>query len=80
MLSELHTARAVVLSLFATQFSFLCCKMQIRQLSSALRKKAEEELNETPSTITSSLKILRDWLKQQPHLHSVNPCKYQLVL
>ncbi|KOB73495.1 Uncharacterized protein OBRU01_10660 [Operophtera brumata] len=48
--------------------------MQIRQLSSALRKKAEEELNETPSTITASLKILRDWLKQQPHLHSVNPC------
>lgn len=50
--------------------------MEIRPLSPALRKMAEEELQETPSRITDNIKIIRDWMKQQPHLHAVKPSKY----
>lgn len=40
----------------------------IRPLSKALAKKAQEELNEKPEEIDDRVKELRIWIQRQPHL------------
>ncbi|KAG6446335.1 hypothetical protein O3G_MSEX004336 [Manduca sexta] len=44
--------------------------MTVRALSSVLRKKAEEEVNETPNVADAAIAQLRDWLHQKPHLRA----------
>ncbi|CAH0726589.1 unnamed protein product, partial [Brenthis ino] len=51
----------------------------IRPLSKALQEKAEKELFEKPNRIPSDILALREWLKKQPHLQSVNPTDQFLV-
>lgn len=41
---------------------------EIRPLSKALAKKAQEELNEKPEEIDEHIKELRNWIRRQPHL------------
>lgn len=42
--------------------------INIRTLSAALQKKAEEEINETPESLRSGLDSLRNWINESPHL------------
>ncbi|XP_034828370.1 retinol-binding protein pinta-like [Maniola hyperantus] len=51
----------------------------IRNLCPSLEMKAQKELNEVPSTVSSDIQALRDWLKKQPHLKSVNPSNQWLI-
>ncbi|CAH0726588.1 unnamed protein product, partial [Brenthis ino] len=51
----------------------------IRPLSKALQEKAEKELFEKPNRTPSDILALREWLKKQPHLQSVNPTDQLLV-
>ncbi|CAH0726590.1 unnamed protein product, partial [Brenthis ino] len=51
----------------------------IRPLPKALQEKAEKELFEKPNRIPSDILALREWLKKQPHLQSVNPTDQFLV-
>ena len=42
--------------------------LNIRPLSAELQKKAEEELNARPEGLAEDLRVIREWLKKQPHL------------
>lgn len=43
--------------------------INIRPLSPALSKLAETELNESPDQIAGDLRVLKEWVKQSPHLN-----------
>uniref|UniRef100_A0A2A4JCS0 CRAL-TRIO domain-containing protein n=1 Tax=Heliothis virescens TaxID=7102 RepID=A0A2A4JCS0_HELVI len=53
--------------------------MTVRPLSAALSKKAQSEINENPKRVQSDLLALREWLKKQPHLQTVQPSDQWLV-
>lgn len=42
--------------------------INVRPLSPALSALAEKDLNETPERLVSDLKLLKEWIKQSPHL------------
>lgn len=45
-------------------------EMAIRQLSTQLAKRAQEELLEKGSEIDGHIKALRQWILNQPHLNA----------
>lgn len=45
-------------------------EINIRALSAALQRKAEEEINETPEGLRSGLETLRKWINDSPNLGS----------
>lgn len=44
--------------------------IEIRPLPQFLVEKAAKEINEVPKRIPDDLRMLRDWLKKEPHLIS----------
>jgi hypothetical protein len=42
--------------------------LNIRPLTPALQALAAEELNETPERLVSDLELLKEWIRQSPHL------------
>lgn len=50
--------------------------MTVRPLSTTLQEKAKKEINENPSRVEADILALKTWLRQEPHLHAVDPCKY----
>lgn len=42
--------------------------LNVRPLSPALIALAADELNETPEKLQTDLKVLKEWIKQSPHL------------
>ncbi|XP_075992120.1 alpha-tocopherol transfer protein-like [Anticarsia gemmatalis] len=53
--------------------------MTVRQLSGALAKKAEKEINEKPQRVASDIAAIREWLKKQSHLELVQPTDQWLI-
>ncbi|KAJ8729546.1 hypothetical protein PYW08_001127 [Mythimna loreyi] len=53
--------------------------MAVRSLSAALAKKAAKEINEVPNRILEDLAAIREWLRKQPHLKSVQPTDQWLI-
>lgn len=47
--------------------------MAVRPLPPALAKKAAKEINEDPRRVQGDLVAIREWLRKQPHLRSVQP-------
>lgn len=43
--------------------------MDIRKLSEALQKTAEDELKEKPSRIKADIEHMKSWIAKQPHLN-----------
>ncbi|CAH2066478.1 unnamed protein product, partial [Iphiclides podalirius] len=54
-------------------------KMTVRPLSTTLQEKAKKEINENPRRVESDVLALKTWLRQEPHLHAVNPSDQWLV-
>lgn len=46
-------------------------KLKVRALTPALAELAADELNETPERLETDLKVLKEWIKQSPHLQKV---------
>jgi hypothetical protein len=42
--------------------------LNVRPLTAALQALAADELNETPERLESDLVVLKEWIKQSPHL------------
>lgn len=42
--------------------------LSVRPLTPALASLAADELNETPERLQIDLKVLKEWIKQSPHL------------
>lgn len=43
--------------------------INVRPLSPALAKLAADELNETPERLRTDLRLLKEWIRQSPHLN-----------
>lgn len=54
--------------------------MTVRPLTAPLAKKAKKEINEVPSRVPTDINTLKDWLRKQPHLESVKPSKFFILL